>query len=97
MALLVCQVPGELMIYAQAGSHSFDVSRMNMTHYVGLFSFGRKLSWRAVGWVNELLPELDMNVDRLTGNVFVYEHEFDIRFFLLLGTLLRIVLNLYRL
>lgn len=72
---LVCQVPGELMISAQAGSHSFDASNMNMTHYVGFFSFGRKLSWRAVRWVNELLPELDTNIDRLTGNEFLSEYE----------------------
>jgi len=71
----VKKVPGELMISAQTGSHSFDASNMNMTHYVGFFSFGRKLSWRAVRWVNELLPELDTKIDRLTGNEFLSEHE----------------------
>jgi len=69
------QVPGELMISAHSGAHSFDAANMNMTHYVGFFSFGRKLSWRSVHWVNELLPELDTNVDRLTGNIFTSEHE----------------------
>lgn len=72
---LVWQVPGELMISAHSGSHSFDATSMNMTHYVGFFSFGRKTSWRSVHWVNEMLPALDSNIDRLTGQVFPSEYE----------------------
>lgn len=71
----ILQVPGELMISAHSGAHSFDASQMNMTHYVGSFSFGHKMSWRMVQWVNELLPELDSSTDRLTGVVFTSEHE----------------------
>lgn len=63
------------MISAHSGAHSFDASQMNMTHYVGSFSFGHKASWRMVSWVNELLPELDSSADRLTGVVFTSEHE----------------------
>ncbi|KAG0625487.1 hypothetical protein M758_2G059200 [Ceratodon purpureus] len=71
----VKKVPGELMISAHSGAHSFDAAHMNMTHYVGFFSFGRKTSWRSVHWANDMLPELDTNVDRLTGNIFTSEHE----------------------
>ncbi|XP_073394971.1 protein disulfide isomerase-like 5-4 [Physcomitrium patens] len=71
----VKKVPGELMISAHSGSHSFDATSMNMTHYVGFFSFGRKTSWRSVHWVNEMLPALDSNIDRLTGQVFPSEYE----------------------
>jgi hypothetical protein len=63
------------MISAHSGAHSFDAAHMNMTHYVGFFSFGRKTSWRSVHWANDMLPELDTNTDRLTGNVFTSEHE----------------------
>lgn len=63
------------MISAHSCAHSFDASQMNMTHYVGSFSFGHKASWRMVQWVNELLPELDSSADRLTGVVFTSEHE----------------------
>lgn len=54
------------MISAHSGAHSFDAAHMNMTHYVGFFSFGRKTSWRSVHWTNDMLPELDTNTDRLT-------------------------------
>ena len=63
------------MISAHSGAHSFDAAHMNMSHYVGFFSFGRKASWRSVHWVNDMLPELDTNIDRLTGNMFTSEHE----------------------
>jgi hypothetical protein len=71
----VKKVPGELMISAHSGSHSFDAAKMNMTHRVGLFSFGNKHSWRSMKGVNHLFPELDSDVDRLTGEFFVSEHE----------------------
>ncbi|KAH8971895.1 hypothetical protein BDL97_02G166700 [Sphagnum fallax] len=71
----VKKVPGELMISAHSGSHSFDAAKMNMTHRVGLFSFGNKHSRRSMKGVNHLFPELDSDVDRLTGEFFVSDHE----------------------
>ena len=63
------------MISAHSGAHSFDASSMNMTHYVSSFTFGRKGSWRTVKDIKNLLPELDSDNDRLTGEVFTSEHE----------------------
>jgi thiol-disulfide isomerase/thioredoxin len=71
----VKKVPGELMISAHSGAHSFDAAKMNMTHHVGLFSFGNKQSWRSLKDANRLLPELDSDIDHLTGEFFISEHE----------------------
>ncbi|CAM6045721.1 unnamed protein product [Sphagnum compactum] len=71
----VKKVPGELMISAHSGAHSFDAAKMNMTHHVGLFSFGNKQSWRSMKDANRLLPELDSDIDHLTGEFFISEHE----------------------
>ncbi len=63
------------MISAHSGAHSFDAAKMNMTHHVGLFSFGNKQSWRSMKDANRLLPELDSDIDHLTGEFFISEHE----------------------
>eukprot|EP00250_Pteridium_aquilinum_P028212 c36775_g1_i1 orf=195-1649(+) len=71
----VKKVPGNLMISARSGSHSFDVSTMNMTHYVSDFSFGRKLSWKMLKEVTRLTPQLVSPGDHLPVRVYVSEHE----------------------
>lgn len=71
----VKKVPGNLMISAHSGSHSFDVSMMNMTHYVSDFSFGRKLSWKLLKEVTRLTPQLVAPGDHLPMRVYVSEHE----------------------
>ncbi|CAA0396643.1 unnamed protein product [Arabidopsis thaliana] len=39
----VKKVPGNLMVSARSGSHSFDSSQMNMSHVVNHLSFGRRI------------------------------------------------------
>ncbi|KAJ7514354.1 hypothetical protein O6H91_23G040500 [Diphasiastrum complanatum] len=71
----VKKVPGNLIIAARSGSHSFDASAMNMTHFVAYFSFGRKLSWRMVKEFRRLAPYLEAKEERLTEGAFISEHE----------------------
>lgn len=71
----VKKIPGNLMISAHSGAHSFDASLMNLTHYVTDFSFGRKLSWRMAKEVMRLTPQLDVGGDQLPGRVYISEHE----------------------
>ena len=69
------QVPGNLIISAHSGSHSFDASMMNTTHYVSDFSFGRRLPLKMVQEVTRLTPEFAPSGDRLPVKVYVSEHE----------------------
>lgn len=71
----VKKVPGNLIISARSGAHSFDASTMNMTHHVSDFSFGRKLPWRMTKEVTRLTPELVSSGDHLPVKVYVSEHE----------------------
>lgn len=71
----VKKVPGNLMISAHSGSHSFDASTMNMTHYVSDFSFGRKLPLNKLREVLRLTPQLVSPGDHLPVKVYVSEHE----------------------
>ncbi|KAH7285273.1 hypothetical protein KP509_33G019900 [Ceratopteris richardii] len=71
----VKKVPGNLMISAHSGSHSFDVSTMNMTHYVSDFSFGRRLPLNKLKEVMRLTPQLVSQGDHLPVKVYVSEHE----------------------
>ena len=73
---LFFQVPGELVISAVSGSHSFDASRMNMTHFVNHLSFGRLISDRLLTDMKRLLPYLGLSHDRLNGKWFVNEGKF---------------------
>ncbi|CAH8301869.1 unnamed protein product [Eruca vesicaria subsp. sativa] len=70
------KVPGELVISAVSGAHSFDASRMNMTHYVDHLSFGRLISDRLLTDMRRLLPYLGQSHDRLNGKWFVNEGKF---------------------
>lgn len=68
------QVPGNLMVSAHSASHSFDAATMNLTHHVGLLSFGRQLTARMTREVQRLAPHLRQpNEDRLTGEIFLSE------------------------
>mgnify|MGYP006962888556 FL=1 len=69
------QVPGNLIISAHSGSHSFDASMMNTTHYVSDFSFGRRLPLKMVQEVTRLTPELVSTGDHLPVKIYVSEHE----------------------
>lgn len=68
------QVPGNLVISARSGAHSFDPSQINVSHYVSQFSFGKKLSPRMLSEVKRLTPYLGSNHDRLAGQSYITHH-----------------------
>ncbi|GKV15697.1 hypothetical protein SLEP1_g26462 [Rubroshorea leprosula] len=67
----VKKVPGNLIISARSGSHSFDVSQMNMSHVISHLSFGRTISPRVMSDVKRLIPYLGRSHDRLNGRSFI--------------------------
>ncbi|XP_031501169.1 protein disulfide isomerase-like 5-4 [Nymphaea colorata] len=67
----VKKVPGNLVISAHSGAHSFDASLMNMSHVVNHFSFGKRLSARMLHEVKRLTPYLGGSTDRLTGTAYI--------------------------
>eukprot|EP01018_Ginkgo_biloba_P019501 Gb_13605 [translate_table: standard] len=71
----VKKVPGNLIISAHSGSHSFDAATMNMSHIVSHFSFGNKLSWKMLREVNRLTPYVGGSTDRLLGKSYITDHE----------------------
>ncbi|XP_058072629.1 protein disulfide isomerase-like 5-4 [Magnolia sinica] len=70
----VKKVPGNLIISADSGEHSFDASLINVSHVISHLSFGRKLSPRMLYEVRRLTPYLGENVDRLTGRSYMIHH-----------------------
>ncbi|KAL1207102.1 Protein disulfide-isomerase 5-3 [Cardamine amara subsp. amara] len=71
------KVPGELVISAHSGAHSFDASHMNMSHFVTHFSFGAMVSDRLLTDMKRLLPYLGQSHDRLDGKWFINQRKFD--------------------
>eukprot|EP00252_Welwitschia_mirabilis_P004334 TRINITY_DN14664_c0_g1_i1.p1 TRINITY_DN14664_c0_g1~~TRINITY_DN14664_c0_g1_i1.p1 ORF type:complete len:484 (+),score=84.52 TRINITY_DN14664_c0_g1_i1:274-1725(+) len=71
----VKKVPGNLIISAHSGSHSFDAAAMNMSHVVSHFSFGKKLSSKMLNELERLSPHVGKNTDRLSGKQFIAEHD----------------------
>lgn len=71
----VLQVPGNLIISARSGAHSFDTSEMNMSHIISHLSFGRKLSPKVMSDVQRLIPYLGGSHDRLNGRSFINHRE----------------------
>lgn len=69
------QIPGNLIISAHSGSHSFDASQMNMSHVISHFSFGKKVSPRVISDVKRLVPYLGRSHDRLNGRSFINHQE----------------------
>ncbi|KAJ4726125.1 protein disulfide-isomerase 5-4-like [Melia azedarach] len=67
----VKKVPGNLIISARSGAHSFDTSQMNMSHVISHLSFGRKLSPKLMSDVQQLIPYLGGSHDRLNGRSFI--------------------------
>ncbi|KAK1279697.1 Protein disulfide isomerase-like 5-4 [Acorus gramineus] len=70
----VKKVPGNLIITARSGSHSFDPSLINVSHYISQFSFGKKLSIKMLSEVQRLTPYLGKSHDRLTGRTYIAKH-----------------------
>ncbi|KAH9803434.1 protein disulfide-isomerase 5-3 [Citrus sinensis] len=71
----VKKVPGNLIISARSGAHSFDTSEMNMSHVISHLSFGRKLSPKVMSDVQRLIPYLGGSHDRLNGRSFINHRE----------------------
>ncbi|KAL9309281.1 putative endoplasmic reticulum vesicle transporter, Thioredoxin domain, Thioredoxin-like superfamily [Arabidopsis thaliana] len=71
------KVPGELVISAHSGAHSFDASQMNMSHIVTHLTFGTMVSDRLWTDMKRLLPYLGQSYDRLNGKSFINERQLD--------------------
>lgn len=65
------QVPGNLVISARSGVHSFDASKMNMSHVITHLSFGKMISPQVLTDVKRLLPYLGRSHDKLNGRSFI--------------------------
>ncbi|KAJ4848492.1 Protein disulfide-isomerase 5-3 [Turnera subulata] len=70
----VKKVPGNLIVSARSGAHSFDSAQMNMSHVISHLSFGMKISPRAMSDVKRLLPYLGRSHDKLNGRSFINHH-----------------------
>lgn len=64
------QVPGNLIVSARSGSHSFDPSQMNMSHVISHLSFGRKIAPRVMSDMKRVLPYIGGSHDRLNGRSY---------------------------
>ncbi|PKA52611.1 Protein disulfide isomerase-like 5-4 [Apostasia shenzhenica] len=71
----VKKVPGNLIISARSGAHSFDASLINVSHVISHFSFGKKLSQRMHSEMKRLSPYLGGSHDRLAGHSYVISHD----------------------
>ncbi|CAN0901066.1 Protein disulfide-isomerase 5-4 [Linum grandiflorum] len=71
----VKKVPGNLVISARSGSHSFDASQMNMSHVISHLSFGMKFSARQLDDAKRLMPYIGRSHDRLNGRTFINERD----------------------
>ncbi|GAV63075.1 LOW QUALITY PROTEIN: COPIIcoated_ERV domain-containing protein, partial [Cephalotus follicularis] len=70
----VKKVPGNLIISARSGTHSFDASQMNLSHVISL-SFGMRINPRVMSDVKRLIPYLGGSHDRLNGREFINHHD----------------------
>ncbi|WOL15134.1 protein disulfide isomerase-like 5-4 [Canna indica] len=71
----VKKVPGNLVISAHSGAHSFDPSQINVSHVISHFSFGKKLSQRMLSEAKRLSPYIGGNHDPLMGRSYVTNHD----------------------
>ncbi|XP_058210132.1 protein disulfide isomerase-like 5-4 [Rhododendron vialii] len=67
----VKKVPGNLVISARSGAHSFDASKMNMSHIISHLSFGKKISPAAMRDMKRVLPYLGVSHDKLNGRDYI--------------------------
>ncbi|XP_039048527.1 protein disulfide-isomerase 5-3-like [Hibiscus syriacus] len=73
----VKKIPGNLIISARSGAHSFDSSQMNMSHVISHLSFGKTISPRVLSDVKRLIPYLGRSHDKLNGLSFVNHRDFE--------------------
>ncbi|XP_019702038.1 protein disulfide isomerase-like 5-4 isoform X3 [Elaeis guineensis] len=74
----VKKVPGNLVISAHSGAHSFDPSQINVSHVISQFSFGKQLSPQMLSEVKRLSPFVGGSHDRLTGRSYITNHADDV-------------------
>ncbi|XP_039072244.1 LOW QUALITY PROTEIN: protein disulfide-isomerase 5-3-like [Hibiscus syriacus] len=73
----VKKVPGNLIISARSGAHSFDASKMNMSHVISHLSFGKTISPWLLSNAKRLIPHLGRSHDRLNGRSFINHRDLD--------------------
>ncbi|KAE8673586.1 Protein disulfide isomerase-like 5-4 [Hibiscus syriacus] len=73
----VKKIPGNLVISARSGAHSFDSSRMNMSHVITHLSFGKTISPQVLSDVKRLIPYLGQSHDKLNGRSFINHQDLD--------------------
>ncbi|XP_057992705.1 protein disulfide-isomerase 5-3 isoform X2 [Hevea brasiliensis] len=73
----VKKVPGNLIISAHSGSHSFDSSEMNMSHVISHLSFGMKVSPKMMNDAKRLIPYIGGSHDKLNGRSFINHRDAD--------------------
>ncbi|GAV69218.1 LOW QUALITY PROTEIN: COPIIcoated_ERV domain-containing protein, partial [Cephalotus follicularis] len=71
----VKKVPGNIIISARSGTHSFDASQMNLSHVISQLSFGMRINPRVMSDVNRLIPYLGGSHDRLNGHEIINHHD----------------------
>ncbi|WCJ37862.1 Protein disulfide-isomerase 5-3 [Euphorbia peplus] len=73
----VKKVPGNLIIAARSGAHSFDPSKMNMSHVISHFSFGIKAAPKILNDAKRVIPYFGGSHDKLKGQSFINHHAAD--------------------
>ncbi|KAJ9551306.1 hypothetical protein OSB04_015351 [Centaurea solstitialis] len=71
----VKKVPGNLVISASSGSHSFDASLINMSHVISTFSFGSQITPIMMSDMKRLVPHLGGSHNRLDGQDYMTKPE----------------------
>ncbi|KAL4554049.1 hypothetical protein LXL04_037494 [Taraxacum kok-saghyz] len=71
----VKKVPGNLVISARSGSHSFDASLMNMSHVITAFSFGKRINPKVMSDMKRILPYIGVSHDKLNGQAYLTDPE----------------------
>ncbi|KAK1391818.1 Protein disulfide-isomerase 5-3 [Heracleum sosnowskyi] len=67
----VKKVPGNLVISARSGAHSFDASQMNMSHVVTNLSFGKKITPKVMSDINRVLPYIGRSHNKLHNQAYI--------------------------
>ncbi|XAR56659.1 hypothetical protein NMG60_11037221 [Bertholletia excelsa] len=67
----VKKVPGNLVISAHSGAHSFDASMMNLSHIINHLSFGKKITPTEMSDMKRMLPYLGRSHDKLNGRAYI--------------------------
>ncbi|XP_076905495.1 protein disulfide isomerase-like 5-4 [Bidens hawaiensis] len=66
----VKKVPGDIIVSARSESHSFDASRINMSHVINSFNFGKKVTPRMMSDLKRLRPYIESH-DKLASKAYI--------------------------